>query len=35
VETLGARLTGDPMDVDLPLDGYKIGIASVESTRED
>jgi len=27
--------TGDPIHVDLILDGYRIGIASVESTRND
>lgn len=26
---------GDPIHVDLALDGYRIGIASVASTRED
>jgi hypothetical protein len=26
---------GDPIHVDLELDGYLIGIASVESTRDD
>ena len=27
--------TGEPIHVDLTLDGYRIGIASVESTRND
>jgi hypothetical protein len=34
-ESLGLPTDGDPIHVDLVLDGYKIGIASVTSTRED
>ena len=40
-ESLGFRETfrvpadGEPIHVDLVLDGYQVGIASVESTRED
>jgi len=40
-ESLGFRETfrvpaqGEPIHVDVALDGYQLGIASVESTRED
>jgi hypothetical protein len=40
-ESLGFRETfrvpahGEPIHIDLALDGYQLGIASVESTRED
>jgi glyoxylase I family protein len=34
-ESLRLPTEGDPIHVDLVLDGYKIGIASVTSTRED
>lgn len=34
-ETFRVPLDGEPIHVDLTLDGYKIGIASVESTRDD
>jgi hypothetical protein len=31
----GFRLKGDPIHVDLTLEGFKIGIASLASTRDD
>lgn len=34
-ETFRVPEQGEPIHVDLTLDGYKIGIASVESTRDD
>src|SRR5680860_787918 len=34
-ETFQVPLDGEPIHVDLTLDGYKIGIASVSSTRDD
>jgi catechol 2,3-dioxygenase-like lactoylglutathione lyase family enzyme len=34
-ETFRVPAEGEPIHVDLILDGYKIGIASVTSTRED
>ena len=34
-ETFRVPTEGDPIHVDLILDGYKIGIASVASTRDD
>ncbi|MGY4910361.1 VOC family protein [Micromonospora aurantiaca (nom. illeg.)] len=34
-ETFRVPTDGEPIHVDLVLDGYKIGIASVASTRED
>lgn len=34
-ETFRVPTQGEPIHVDLELDGYKIGIASVASTRED
>jgi glyoxylase I family protein len=34
-ETFRVPTEGEPIHVDLSLDGYKIGIASVASTRED
>ena len=34
-ETFRTPETGKPIHVDLTLDGYKIGIASVSSTRDD
>jgi catechol 2,3-dioxygenase-like lactoylglutathione lyase family enzyme len=34
-ETFRVPTTGEPIHVDLVLDGYKIGIASVASTRDD
>jgi glyoxylase I family protein len=34
-ETFRVPLEGEPIHVDLELDGYKIGIASVASTRDD
>lgn len=35
VETFRVPTEGAPIHVDLALDGYKIGIASVASTRDD
>jgi hypothetical protein len=35
VETFRVPTAGEPIHVDLFLDGYKIGIASVASTRAD
>ncbi|MEU0081275.1 VOC family protein [Micromonospora tulbaghiae] len=34
-ETFRVPADGEPIHIDLVLDGYKIGIASVASTRED
>ncbi|WP_431878269.1 VOC family protein [Micromonospora marina] len=34
-ETFRAPTDGEPIHIDLVLDGYKIGIASVASTRQD
>ena len=34
-ETFRVPEDGEPIHVDLTLDGYKIGIASVQSTRDD
>jgi len=34
-ETFRVPELGEPIHVDLALDGYKIGIASVDSSRED
>lgn len=34
-ETFRVPTDGEPIHVDLELDGYKLGIASVTSTRED
>jgi catechol 2,3-dioxygenase-like lactoylglutathione lyase family enzyme len=34
-ETFRVPTDGEPIHVDLTLDGYKIGIASVASTRDD
>ncbi|MGA4729602.1 VOC family protein [Micromonospora taraxaci] len=34
-ETFRVPTEGEPIHVDLVLDGYKIGIASVTSTRDD
>ena len=34
-ETFRVPTSGEPIHVDLELDGYKIGVASVRSTRED
>jgi|SRR5215216_5268172 len=34
-ETFRVPTHGEPIHVDLALDGYKIGIASVASTRDD
>ena len=34
-ETFRVPTEGDPIHVDLALDGYKIGVASVASTRDD
>ncbi|MFC0099744.1 VOC family protein [Micromonospora marina] len=34
-ETFRVPTDGEPVHIDLVLDGYKIGIASVASTRED
>ena len=34
-ETFRVPVDGDPIHVDLALDGYTIGIASVASTRQD
>ena len=34
-ETFRVPTDGEPIHVDLVLDGYKIGIASVASTRDD
>ncbi|MFI6266112.1 VOC family protein [Micromonospora sp. NPDC051006] len=35
IETFRVPTEGEPIHVDLVLDGYKIGVASVESTRDD
>ena len=35
VETFRVPTEGEPIHIDLALDGYKIGIASVRSTRDD
>ena len=35
VEMFRVPTEGDPIHVDLALDGYKIGVASVASTRHD
>ena len=34
-ETFRVPMEGEPIHVDLALDGYKVGIASVASTRDD
>ncbi|MDZ5443523.1 MULTISPECIES: glyoxalase/bleomycin resistance/extradiol dioxygenase family protein [Micromonospora] len=34
-ETFRVPAEGEPIHVDLTLDGYRIGIASVDSTRDD
>jgi catechol 2,3-dioxygenase-like lactoylglutathione lyase family enzyme len=34
-ETFRVPVEGEPIHIDLELDGYKIGIASVVSTRDD
>ncbi|MGH9245369.1 MAG: VOC family protein [Acidimicrobiales bacterium] len=34
-ETFRVPTEGEPIHVDLKLDGYRIGIASAESTRDD
>jgi glyoxylase I family protein len=34
-ETFRVPVQGEPIHVDLSLDGYKIGVASVASTRDD
>lgn len=34
-ETFRTPAVGEPIHVDLALDGYKIGIASIASTRDD
>jgi glyoxylase I family protein len=34
-ETFRVPATGEPVHVDVALDGYRIGIASVASTRDD
>ncbi|MGX6603822.1 VOC family protein [Micromonosporaceae bacterium Da 78-11] len=34
-ETFRVPTTGEPIHVDLALDGYRIGLASVASTRDD
>lgn len=34
-ETFRVPMEGEPIHVDLVLDGYKVGIASVASTRDD
>ncbi|MFG1915230.1 VOC family protein [Micromonospora sp. NPDC048898] len=34
-ETFRVPVEGEPIHIDLVLDGYKIGIASVTSTRDD
>jgi glyoxylase I family protein len=34
-ETFRVPVEGDPIHVDLVLDGYRIGIATAESTRDD
>ncbi|MBQ1040059.1 VOC family protein [Micromonospora sp. C81] len=34
-ETFRVPVEGEPIHIDLVLDGYKIGIASVASTRDD
>jgi glyoxylase I family protein len=34
-ETFRVPMDGEPIHVDLELDGYKLGIASVDSTRDD
>jgi glyoxylase I family protein len=35
VETFRTPTDGEPVHVDLALDGYKVGIASADSTRRD
>jgi catechol 2,3-dioxygenase-like lactoylglutathione lyase family enzyme len=35
IEAFRVPADGDPIHVDLVLDGYKLGIASVASTRDD
>lgn len=35
VEAFRTPSTGTPIHVDLELDGYRIGVASVDSTRDD
>ena len=35
VETFRTPVEGEPIHVDLALDGYKIGIAAGDSTRDD
>jgi glyoxylase I family protein len=35
VETFRVPTSGEPIHVDLVLDGYKLGIASLDSTRND
>lgn len=34
-ETFRVPVEGEPIHIDLVLDGYKIGVASVASTRDD
>ena len=34
-ETFRVPLEGEPIHVDLALDGYKLGLASIDSTRDD
>ena len=34
-EVFRTPVAGEPVHVDLALDGYRIGIASVDSTRDD
>ncbi len=34
-ETFRVPIEGEPIHIDLTLDGYKIGVASVASTRDD
>jgi catechol 2,3-dioxygenase-like lactoylglutathione lyase family enzyme len=35
VETFRVPAEGEPIHVDLELDGYKLGVASVDSVRDD
>ena len=34
-ETFRVPVDGEPIHIDLILDGYKLGLASIESTRDD
>jgi glyoxylase I family protein len=34
-ETFRIPIDGEPIHIDLTLDGYKLGLASIDSTRDD